>query len=64
MTDVATRRLQHQKTSRSLVKTGLPALSELVEGISVVRIVPGKGVYEFFRVGNQRYYHQLTEGIP
>ena len=64
MTDTITRRIQHQKSGRSSVKTGIPSLKELVEGLPLIRRVPGKGVYEFFKVGNQRYYVQLTEGTP
>jgi len=57
------RRLQHQKVSRSLVKAGVPSINELIEGIPVTRRVKGS-VYVFHKVGNQRYYQQLTEGTP
>ena len=49
----------HKKQERIHVRTGAPAISDLQEGVPVIRRVPGKGLVEFIRDGNAMYKKRL-----
>jgi hypothetical protein len=58
------RALGHQKSIQKGVANGIPALSDMTDGIPAIRNVIGKGVYVFYLVNGERYYYQLTKGTP
>ncbi|MBU2395779.1 MAG: hypothetical protein KKH70_20785 [Gammaproteobacteria bacterium] len=62
--DQEIRKLQHQKTGRSVIKGGIPSIKEMSEGIPIIRNIVGKGMYVFYKIGTQIYYSLLTKGTP
>ena len=49
----------HKKHERVHVRNGAPAISDLQEGVPVIRRVPGEGLVEFIRDGSVMYKKQL-----
>ena len=45
----------HKKQERINIRTGAPVITELREGVPVIRRVPGEGLVEFIRDGNAMY---------
>ena len=45
----------HKKQERIHIRTGAPVITELQEGVPVIRRVPGEGLVEFIRDGNAMY---------
>ena len=49
----------HKKQERAHVSDGSPSISDLQEGVPVIRRVPGEGLVEFIRDGNSMYKKKL-----
>jgi len=51
-------------TSKVPIKIGSPTISEMKEGMPQIRAVPGKGLFQFVRVGDMVYHIRLRRGLP
>ena len=49
----------HKKQERTSIKSGAPSVSELREGVPVIRRVAGEGLVEFIRDGSVLYKKSL-----
>ena len=45
----------HKKQERIQIRAGAPVITEMQEGVPVIRRVPGEGLVEFIRDGNAMY---------
>ena len=51
----------HKKQERIHIRAGAPVVTELEEGVPVIRRVPGEGLVEFIRDGNSMYKKLLDK---
>lgn len=58
------RTLQHsKKIDKQVKKSGKPSLSEIDEGNSELRYIPGSGLYLIVRYNNKLYYLNFSETL-
>ena len=47
--------IAHTKQSLQKIRRGVPKINEMQEGVPVVSVVPGDGVYSFIKIKNKIY---------